>query len=164
MDTRIIARVNNVDIVSTSDGIMVAIRPICTALGIDWSSQMKKIKADNVFSQNIRLMKSTSKDGKRYKMICAPVKLIMSWILSINPKNVKKQSKSKVMRHRDECYNVLSVFYECNRPKIDREQQIETEIKEVQKQLRALEKQRLELDRKESEARAKLAEIRANRS
>lgn len=35
MDTKIIARVNNVDILSTSDEQLVAIRPICEALGID---------------------------------------------------------------------------------------------------------------------------------
>lgn len=35
MKTKIITRVNNVDIVSTSDEQLVPIRPICEALGID---------------------------------------------------------------------------------------------------------------------------------
>ena len=39
METKIIARVNNVDIVSTSDEQMVPIRPICEALGIAYERQ-----------------------------------------------------------------------------------------------------------------------------
>lgn len=35
METKIITRVNNVDIVSTSDEQLVPIHPICEALGID---------------------------------------------------------------------------------------------------------------------------------
>lgn len=39
METKIIAKVNNVDIVATSDEQLVPIRPICEALGIDANGQ-----------------------------------------------------------------------------------------------------------------------------
>lgn len=39
MTTKIIAKVNNVDIVSTSDEQLVAVRPVCDALGIDYKVQ-----------------------------------------------------------------------------------------------------------------------------
>ena len=44
MTTSIIARVNNVDIMSTRDEQLVPVRPICEALGIDFASQTVKIK------------------------------------------------------------------------------------------------------------------------
>lgn len=44
METKIIARVNNVDIVSTSDEQLVPLRPICEALGIAFERQTAKIK------------------------------------------------------------------------------------------------------------------------
>lgn len=43
METKIIARVNNVDIVSTSDEQSIAIKPICEALGISDRAQRAKI-------------------------------------------------------------------------------------------------------------------------
>lgn len=42
MTTSIIARVNNVDIMSTRDEQLVPVRPICEALGIDFASQTVK--------------------------------------------------------------------------------------------------------------------------
>lgn len=48
METKIIARINNVDIVSTSDEQLVAIKPICEALSIDWSSQKQRIERDEI--------------------------------------------------------------------------------------------------------------------
>lgn len=50
METKIIARVNNVDIVATSDEQLIPIRPICDALGIDFARQRKKIQEDEDLS------------------------------------------------------------------------------------------------------------------
>ena len=51
MNTKIIARVNGVDILSTSDEQFVAIRPICEALGIDPEGQRQRIlHLDNKFT------------------------------------------------------------------------------------------------------------------
>ena len=47
METKLIAKVNNVDIIATSDEQLVAIKPICEALGIDYKVQWQKIKADD---------------------------------------------------------------------------------------------------------------------
>ena len=52
METRIIARVNNVDIVSTSDEQLVPIRPICEALGIDANGQKQRIERDEILGGN----------------------------------------------------------------------------------------------------------------
>lgn len=45
MTTSIIARVNNVDIMSISDERLVPIKPICEALGIDSEAQRQKIQS-----------------------------------------------------------------------------------------------------------------------
>ena len=42
METKLITRINNVDIVSTSNEQMVPIRPICEALGIAYQPQYQK--------------------------------------------------------------------------------------------------------------------------
>lgn len=66
MNTKIIARVNNVDILSTSDEQMVAIKPICEALGIDAKVQRQKIQDDEDLNSVGVLSTSTGSDGKQY--------------------------------------------------------------------------------------------------
>lgn len=63
METKIIARVNNVDIVSTSDEQMVAIRPICEALGIDANGQKQRIERDEILSSTACMIHAVAADG-----------------------------------------------------------------------------------------------------
>ena len=63
MTTKIIAKVNNVDIVSTSDEQLVAVRPVCDALGIDYKVQWQKIKDDEDLSSVMVLSTTTGADG-----------------------------------------------------------------------------------------------------
>lgn len=65
MDTKIIARVNNVDILSTSDEQLVAIRPICEALGIDPEGQRQRIERDEILGPTTCIIKAVGKDGKK---------------------------------------------------------------------------------------------------
>lgn len=74
METKLITRINNVDIVSTSDEQMVPIRPICEALGIDFSRQLKKIKEDSDLSSVVGDTPTTAADGKTYSMAALPVR------------------------------------------------------------------------------------------
>ena len=56
MTTNLVARVNNVDIVSTSDERkLVPIKPICEALGIAWEPQRKKIQEHYLLSSTTML-------------------------------------------------------------------------------------------------------------
>lgn len=48
MNTKIIAKVNGVDILSTSDEQFVAIRSICEALRIDPEGQRQRIERDEI--------------------------------------------------------------------------------------------------------------------
>ena len=63
METKIIARVNNVDIVSTSDEQLVAIKPICEAIGINWEGQRQRIERDEILGSVACIIKATGKDG-----------------------------------------------------------------------------------------------------
>lgn len=72
METKLIARVNNVDIVSTSDEQMVPIRPIYEALGIDPNGQKQRIERDVILSPVACMIHATGKDGKTYEMFSIP--------------------------------------------------------------------------------------------
>ena len=68
MNTKTIVRVNNVDILATSDEQLIAIRPICEALGIDEEGQRQRICRDEILSSVACMIKATGRDGKQYDM------------------------------------------------------------------------------------------------
>jgi len=107
MDTKVIFKINNVEILATSDEQFIPIRPICSALGIDFSRQLRKLKEDKCLSSLLFKTPSTGADGKCYNMVCLPSEFIYGWLFTINPKNVKPEAKDKVLRNRIECYKVL---------------------------------------------------------
>lgn len=85
MTTSIIAKVNNVDIVSTSDEQkLVPIKPICEALGIAWEPQRKKIQEHYLLSSTAMLSMVVAADGKEREMFCLPMGYIFGWLLIIN--------------------------------------------------------------------------------
>ncbi|MDR0939945.1 MAG: phage antirepressor N-terminal domain-containing protein [Mediterranea sp.] len=65
MEFKIIARVNNVDIMSTSDEQkLIPIKPICEALGIDVKDQRIKIQGHPILGTTGVLSTSVAGDGK----------------------------------------------------------------------------------------------------
>lgn len=107
METKIIARVNNVDIVSTSDEQLVAIKPICEAIGIDWEGQRQRIERDEILSSTACMIKAVANDGKEREMIAVPYMFIFGWLFSIDASKVNENAKDTVIRYKMECYKAL---------------------------------------------------------
>ena len=136
--TRKIVRVNNVDIVATSDEQrMVPIKPICEALGIDRKRQQDKIKEHPILSSVGGLQPLTGADGKQYEMFCLPMKYVFGWLFTINPANVGEESRDNLIRYQRECYEALfryftarTEFVEQKQKEIDRQLTIVEEAKE----------------------------------
>jgi hypothetical protein len=111
METKIIARVNNVDILSTSEEQLVAIKPICEALGIDRKRQQDKINCHPILSSVGGLKPLTGADGKIYEMYCLPLEYIFGWLFTINPANVNEDAKPALIKYQQECYHALFAYF-----------------------------------------------------
>jgi hypothetical protein len=98
-----VLQVNNQPIVLThADGKWwVAIKPICTALNVNYDRQFKNIKEDKLLSQLYAIQHTTGADGKRYEMLCLPEKFIYGWLFSINSESEELQN------FKLQCYEVL---------------------------------------------------------
>lgn len=107
MQTKLIARINNVDIITTSDEQLIPIRPICDVLGIDPNGQMQRIKRDDILKYVSCIIRSTGKDGKTYEMFAIPYMYVFGWLFSINIPRVKTEATNKVIECKKECYTVL---------------------------------------------------------
>ncbi len=101
--------INETEIFISNNGAekIVAIKPICTALGVDYSRQLKKIKEDEILCSVVGVTPTTGADGKEYEMTCLPLKYIFGWLFTINPENVNPEIKQSLINYRKQCYDKL---------------------------------------------------------
>lgn len=145
-----IIRINDSEIFaeSTEEGIIVPIRPICTAIGVDYKSQYEKLQNDEILASTVVLSTTVGADGKDREMICLPLRYIYGWLFTINPKNVAPEAKETVTKYRLECYNALYRHFESIRNKtiLNREAEAKlleekSHIEEEEKSLRSRKKE-----------------------
>ena len=90
--------------------VRVSMKPVCDAIGLDWGGQHKKLLRDKI-KFSYRLMSTTGKDGKTYKMFSIPLKKLEAWIFTINPNKVKPEIKHFVILMQDEIFDVIFQYY-----------------------------------------------------
>ena len=139
MATKTIVRVNNVDIIATSDEQqLVPIRPICEALGIAYERQSSKIKEHPILSSTVTLKVMVAADGKQREMLCLPLEYIFGWLFTISPANVNEEAKEGLVQYQRECYHALfqhfaarARFVEEKQKEIDRQLTVVDDAKEA---------------------------------
>ncbi|WP_052503498.1 phage antirepressor N-terminal domain-containing protein [Lacinutrix sp. Hel_I_90] len=101
--------VNEKEIIISTNGIekYVAIKPICEAIGVDYSSQLKKIKEDPILGSTVVLTTTVGADENKRKMQTLPLRYIFGWLFRIDSRNVKEDIRDNVEKYQKECYDVL---------------------------------------------------------
>ncbi|MCU4158429.1 hypothetical protein J1N10_20825 [Carboxylicivirga sp. A043] len=135
MKTKTVARIKDVSIMLIDDAEkLVPIKPICQALEVNYSSQLEKIKSDEILGSTVPLRGIVAADGKEREMACIPFKLVFGWLFTINPKNVKSEAKEQIIKYRLECYNALFNYF------TDQGEFLEQKQKALEKQLEEVER------------------------
>lgn len=131
----VVANVNGhkIEILNGPEGKFVPIKPICEALGINYPTQLEKIKEDEILGATIPLRGTVGADGKQREMACIPFELVFGWLFTINPKNVAPEAKDNVVRYRMECYHALYRYFTA------RAEFVELKQTEIDKQLTMVE-------------------------
>jgi len=114
MSTQLISTINNqgiVIVIDESGEKFVPIKPICEALGVDYSGQLQRIKEDDILSPVVGLSSTTGSDGKQYKMSVIPLKYVFGWLFSISTKNVKEESRESLINYKVICYDALYNYF-----------------------------------------------------
>ncbi|MCP5094323.1 MAG: hypothetical protein GY943_02090, partial [Chloroflexi bacterium] len=96
--------------VGDENQIFVPIRPICDFLGIDWSSQRRRITNDPVLSMRTRSVAVTATEaGGKREMTCLPIDYLNGWLFGVSANRIKDENiRQRLIRYQDECYRVLS--------------------------------------------------------
>lgn len=85
----------------------VAIRPICDALGLNWSSQRKRILRDPELKSGVVMMATPSAGGAQ-KTILLPLNLLNGWLFGVEVARVRADLRERMNWYRRECYDVLA--------------------------------------------------------
>ena len=96
------------------------------------------------------LRASTGADGKKYEMLCLPVRYIFGWLFTINPANVKPEAQEAVRVYRRSCYDALyQHFFGTQKRQLEQnrlnqqQQQLKQTIADKRKKLEQLRNERL---------------------
>jgi hypothetical protein len=133
--TFIIVNEKQIPILTEGTEKYVAIKPICEAIGVDFQTQLDKIKEDEIIGQLYTLRGMTGADGKTYKMGSIPLKFVFGWIFTINPKNVKEEVKPNVLKYKLECYEALFDHFTKRTSILKERTSYQIEIEELESEL-----------------------------
>ena len=84
----------------------VAMREVVMGIGLDWKVQHRKLTSQfDKFSCGH--MTTTGKDGKKYEMLCIPIKKLNGWLFRLNPNKVRTDLKQRLEEYQEECFLAL---------------------------------------------------------
>ena len=95
-----------VTLVDNNGVAYVAMREIVEGIGLQWTRQSQKLQ-NQVQKFSCSLMYTTGKDGKKYEMLCMPIKKLNGWLFSINPNKVRADLKERLENYQEECFLAL---------------------------------------------------------
>ena len=85
----------------------VAIRPICDALGLNWSSQRKRILRDPELKTRVVMMTTPSAGGAQ-KTLLLPLDCLNGWLFGVDVARVRAELRERMNWYRRECFDVLA--------------------------------------------------------
>lgn len=133
MITKNVAIVNGISLQVVADGVeqLVAVKPVCEILGVAYQSQQAKLKEHPIYSSVITLSVTTGADGKKYEMVCIPLRFFSGWLFSINPDNVKEEVREKLIEYQLKCNDILYDYFFSRVDFSQKKEKIVTKAKEV---------------------------------
>ena len=89
----------------------VAMRSVVEGMGLDWSSQRKKL-ADQSAKFSCGHIATTGRDGKCYQMLAMPVRKLPLWLASINPNKINDSEKrQRIVLYQEESAIALHDYW-----------------------------------------------------
>ena len=94
MNELVTVNFNGQDLLATKDesgNVLVGMKTVCENIGLDWSAQLKRIKADEILNSSMAVIATTAQDGKNYDVVALPNDLLNGWLFGIDDKRVKNR-------------------------------------------------------------------------
>ena len=79
--------------------IYLPVKPLCTALGVNWPSQRQKIMADEVLAESTRTLRLKTRGGPQ-NLVCMDVEAIPMWLAGIEPSRVRADLRDRLIAYK----------------------------------------------------------------
>ena len=79
--------------------IYLPVKPLCTALGVNWPSQRQKIMADEVLAESTRTLRLKTRGGPQ-NLVCMDVEAIPMWLAGIEPSRVRADLRDRLITYK----------------------------------------------------------------
>jgi len=79
--------------------IFLPVKPLCTALGVNWPSQRQKIMGDEVLAESTRTLRLKTRGGPQ-NLICMDVEAIPMWLAGIEPSRVRADLRDRLITYK----------------------------------------------------------------
>ena len=90
---------------------LVAMKPICEAIGLQWEAQLKRIKRHLVLAQGMSIMDTPSSGGEQ-QTVCLPVNMLNGWLFGVDASRVKPEIQERLLTYQRECFAVLAAYWQ----------------------------------------------------
>jgi hypothetical protein len=79
--------------------IYLPLRPLCTALGLGWSPQLRKIRADEILVESTRQLRIQTRGGAQV-MLCMDLEAVPLWLAGIEPSRVREDLRERLKAYK----------------------------------------------------------------
>lgn len=87
--------------------MFVSVRHVCEAIGIDYSTQRRKIQESQTYEGTVVIMPTVGGDDKQREMLCLFLDMLSLWLAGIHPGKVAEHVRPKLVIYQKECANIL---------------------------------------------------------
>lgn len=90
---------------------LVAMKPICEAIGLQWEAQLKRIKRHPVLSQGMSIMDTPSAGGDQ-ETTCLPLDYLNGWLFGVDASRVRPEIRERLVQYQRECFAALAAYWQ----------------------------------------------------
>lgn len=100
-------------VITTETQQLVAMRPICEGIGLDWKAQLDRIKRDEVLSTSVVMMTTQLPgDSQTRSVACLPLEMLNGWLFGVEVKRCRQAIRPALIRYKRECYAALAAYWQ----------------------------------------------------
>lgn len=98
--------------IKENDRVYVAMRDVCSGLGIDWEGQRQRIMRHDVLSTcAFTIQAQISGDDQPRNIITLPIEYLQGWLFTIKTRLVKPEIRPQLIEFQRECFQVLHDYW-----------------------------------------------------
>ncbi|SER21072.1 BRO family, N-terminal domain [Azotobacter beijerinckii] len=92
---------------------LVAMKPICEAIGLQWEAQLKRIKRHPVLSICMSIMDiQIPGDDQHRELVCLPLDYLNGWLFGVDASRVKPEIRERLVQYQRECFAALAAYWQ----------------------------------------------------